>query len=209
MVPEAFSIQSSIVRNGHSAAKITIHSGDVFEKGIGKSKDSERDELCEADKLMSEEGKLYEFQFSLFLPDSFPIVPTRLVIAQWKQFCGGKNICSDDSPVMAIRYVSGRLYITLQNDSSKNIIYQTTEEVRNKWLDFKFQVRFSRQRNGIVEGWLNEQPIIHFKGINCYSSNKGYGERSHFYFKMGLYRDIMTEPMSIYIDRYRKSVISE
>ena len=89
MVKGAFEIQSAIVRTGHSAAKITLKAGDVFEAGIGKSKDSERDELREANKLVSAEGKVYQYQFSLFLPDSFPIVPVRLVIAQWKQRTSG------------------------------------------------------------------------------------------------------------------------
>src|SRR6476620_4272723 len=87
MVKDAFMMQSNIVRKGHNAAMITLTAGDVYEKGVGKSKDSERDELREAKKLASFEGKLYEYQFSLFLPDGFPIVPTRLVIAQWKQHC--------------------------------------------------------------------------------------------------------------------------
>jgi hypothetical protein len=58
--------------------------------------------------------------------------------------------------------------------------------------------------DGFVEAWLNEKPIINYKGITCYSSQKGYGNKSQFYFKTGLYRDLMTVPMIIYIDEYRK-----
>jgi len=119
MVKDAFTVQTAILRNGHSAAKITLNKGDVFEASQGKSKDTERDELREDDKLVSAEGKTYDYQFSLFLPDSFPIVPVRLVIAQWKQHCGKSPLCSDDSPVMAIRYVSGKLFITMQTDSGQ------------------------------------------------------------------------------------------
>jgi hypothetical protein len=209
MTKDALKIQSDIVRKGHHAAMITLKPGDIFEAGLGKSKDSERDELREANKLVSVEGKIYEYQFSLFLPDSFPLVPTRLVIAQWKQYCGGNGICSDDSPVMAIRYVSGRLYITIKTDNSTKTVFQTTEELRNQWLDFKFKVRFSRLENGEVNAWLNEKQIINFKGITCYSSKKGYSDKSYFYFKTGLYRDLMSEPMTIYIDEYRKTELTE
>src|SRR5450432_4074319 len=66
MVADALTIQSDIVRSGHRAAKITLKAGDVFEAGMGKGRDSERDELREADKLVSTEGKTYEYQFSLF-----------------------------------------------------------------------------------------------------------------------------------------------
>jgi len=209
MVKGALEMQSGIVHKGHSAAMITLKTGDVFEAGQGKSKDTERDELREADRLFSVEGKIYEYQFSLFLPDSFPIVPVRLVIAQWKQYCNGNGLCSDDSPVMAIRYVSGRLYITMQNDTITRTVFQTTDEVRGKWLDFKFRARFSRLDNGQVDAWLNEKQIISFKGMTCYTSKKGYGAKSYFYFKTGLYRDLMPAPMTIYIDEYRKKEISE
>jgi hypothetical protein len=209
MVKDALQIQSLIVRKGKGAAMITLKSGDVFEAGQGKSKDSERDELREADYLVSKENITYEYQFSLFLPDSFPIVPTRLVIAQWKQYCGGNDLCSDDSPVLAIRYVSGELFITIQTDTTTKAVFQTTDEIRNRWLDFKFKVRFSRQDNGQVNGWLNDKQIVTLNGITCYSSKKGYGEKSYFYFKTGLYRDLMPEPMTIYIDEYRKREISD
>ncbi|MEO7983010.1 MAG: polysaccharide lyase [Bacteroidota bacterium] len=209
MVNNAFQIQSTIVRNGHNAAKITLKAGDVFEAGQGKSRDSERDELREADNLFSAEGKLYEYQFSLFLPDSFPIVPTRLVIAQWKQKCPHDSSCSDDSPVMAIRYVSGKLYITFQTDAGAKTVYETKEEIRNKWLDFKFRIRFARSINGMVEAWLNEKQIINFTGASCYSSKKGYTDKSYFYFKTGLYRDLMIEPMTIFIDEYRKKELEK
>jgi hypothetical protein len=96
MTCSTLQMQSKIVRKGNSAAMITLHSGDVFEAGTGTSANSERDELREADKLMSVEGKVYEYTFSLFSPDSFPIVPTRLVMAQWKQKCPGDSSCSDD-----------------------------------------------------------------------------------------------------------------
>jgi hypothetical protein len=209
MEKNAFSVQSAIVRNGHSAGKIVLRPKDTFEAGKGNSKDSERDELLEAIRLFSKEGKLYEYQFSLFLPDSFPIVPTRLVIAQWKQYCGGNPMCDDDSPVLAIRYVSGNLYITTHNDSAQVKIFETSEEIRNRWLDFRFKIRFSRENDGIVEGWLNEKQIINFKGGNCYTSKKGYPGKSRFYFKTGLYRDLMDIPMTIYIDEYQKKEITQ
>jgi hypothetical protein len=209
MVKDAIKMQSGIVRKGQSAAMITLKTGDVYEIGLGKSKDTERDELREANKLVSVEGKIYEYQFSLFLPDSFPVVPTRLVIAQWKQYCSGNCICSDESPVMAIRYVSGKLYITIQTDKTTKTVFQTTDEVRNLWLDFKFIVRFSRLDNGEVNSWLNEKQIINYRGVTCYSSKKGYPDKSYFYFKTGLYRDLMPEPMTIYIDEYRKKELAE
>lgn len=208
MAPGAFTIQSTIVRSGYSAAMIRLKAGDVFEAGKGKSRDSERDELREANNLVSTEGILYQYQFSLFLPDSFPILPTRLVIAQWKQYCPGGS-CDDDNPVLAIRYVSGKLYVTLQTDSVASVVYQTTEEVRNKWLDFTFKTRFSKSDDGQVDAWLNEKQIVNYKGITGYSQKRGYPEKNHFFFKMGLYRDLIKEPMTIYMDEYSKKELKD
>jgi hypothetical protein len=209
MVQGAFETQSNFVRNGNSAAKISLKTGDVFEAGNDSSRSSERDELAEAKEFWSVENKQYEYKFSLLLPDSFPIVPIRLVIAQWKQKCPSGNTCSDDSPVMAVRYVSGRLYITLRTDTTEQTVYQTMEEIRNKWLDFTFKVRFSRTASGQVDAWLNQKQIINFRGVTCYSSKRGYPDISRFYFKTGLYRDVMAEPMTIYIDEYSKKEIDE
>lgn len=208
MVKGALEIQDAVVRKGHYGAKITLKAGDVFEPGSERGIATERDELREDKKYKSTEEKLYEYKFSLFLPDSFPIVPVRLVIAQWKQYCES-DTCSANNPVLAIRYVSGQLYITVQTDSAKTTIYQTTEEIRNKWLDFRFNIRFSRRNNGQINAWLNEKQIISFTGVNCYSYKTGYNEKGNFYFKTGLYRDLMEEPMSIYIDEYYKREIIE
>jgi hypothetical protein len=209
MVATSFEVQSKIVREGKGAAKITLRTGDVVEPGNDSSLASERDELEEADYLVCREGIKYEYQFSLFLPDSFPIVPTRLIIAQWKEKCPHR-LCSDDSPVLAIRYQSGKLFITLTTDSGRRRLYELTDEIRNRWLDFKFQVRFSNQGNGEIEAFLNGKHIIHYKGITGYTEGRDYYAKNNtFYFKMGLYRDRMPEPMSIYIDEYRKKEIVE
>ncbi len=209
--PGAVEIQSAITRKGHGAVKITLKTGDVFEEGLGTSHGSERDELREATELVSKEGSVYEYSFSMFLPADFIIVPTRLVIAQWKQYCGEGKPCSDDSPVMALRYQSGVLRITLQTDTADSDIrnlFQTTGDLRGKWMDFKFKVRFSRQNNGQIEGWMNDKQIINYKGITGYTG-RGYAEQSKFYFKMGLYRNVMPERMSIYIDEYSKMEVVE
>jgi hypothetical protein len=99
MDPHSFEIQSNIARKGKNAAKITLRTGDVVELATVKDKASERDELMEANSLFSIEGVKYEYQFSMFLPDSFPIVSTRLVIAQWKQYCPMCS-CSEYNPCL-------------------------------------------------------------------------------------------------------------
>lgn len=119
MEPRSFEIQSTIVRKGRNAGKITLRTGDVVEAGNDSSLASERDELEEAEYLNSVQNKTYEYEFSLFLPGSFPIVSTRLILAQWKQRCS-QEICSDDAPIFAVRYQSGKLIFTLNTDSGRH-----------------------------------------------------------------------------------------
>ena len=202
----AVTMQSQMVRAGHSAAKITLRARDTFQKGINGDLDTERDELMEDRKLMSKEDAAYEFSFSMFMPSDFPIVPTRLVIAQWKQYCAGSVPCSSDSPVLAIRYIGGELSITQAINKKKIVLFARRAEFRNRWLDFRFRVRFSPKETGRVEAWLGEEQTVNFSGVtaDAESAATGYPSPSSFYFKMGLYRDVMPEPMTIYIDDYRK-----
>ena len=57
------------------AAKITLRTGDIVETATDIDKVSEGDELLEARTLFSVEGNIYQYQFSLFLPGYFPVVP--------------------------------------------------------------------------------------------------------------------------------------
>jgi Polysaccharide lyase len=202
----AVTMQSEVVRAGRGAAKVVVRSRDKFEAGINGNKDSERAELLEASKLVSKEDRTYEYSFSMWIPADFPIVPTRLVIAQWKQDCDGHANCSDDSPVVAVRYVSGVLQITHQIGRHRTTLFETDESLRGKWTDFRFRIRFSTRESGRLQGWLNGRQVVDYGGVNAYPENAstGYASPSRFYFKMGLYRDVMAEPMTIYIDEYRK-----
>ena len=209
--PGAVTMQSQVTRSGHGAAKVVLKSRDMFEAGIKGSKDNERDELLEAKRLVSREGVLYEYSFSEMVPADFPIVPVRLVLAQWKQDCDGHEPCNDDSPVAALRYVGGKLYITRQIDKHQLTIFQTTDEIRGKWMDYRFQFRFSPRTDGLIRAWINGQQVATYDGPTAYPENEqtGYASPSRFYFKMGLYRDLMDVPMTLYIDEYRKRQLSE
>ena len=209
--PGAVEMQTNIVRAGRSATKITVHSHDKFEAGINGDKDSERAELLETKKLVSKENVIYEYSFSEFIPADFPIVPTRLVLAQWKQYCPSGGHCSDDSPVLKLRYASGQLKIVHQTTPEGTTLFETTEDMRGHWTDFKFQIRFTAGTNGFIKAWLNGKQVVDYKGVNAYPESEatGYPSPSYFYFKMGLYRDLMSEPMTIYIDEYRKRQLPE
>jgi hypothetical protein len=207
MEKQSFEIQSKVVHNGSGAAKITLRTGDMHEDGIGKDKPTERDELNEAFRLHSIEGAEYEFRFSMFLPDTFLISPVRLVLAQWKEFCVGDS-CHNDSPIVAVRYSAGKLVISLQTGDHRSNLYETSDEIRNKWIDFRFLIRFSREQDGKLIAYIDDKEVVNYKGITSYPESRGYTlKKNRYYFKMGLYRDIIPEPMCIYIDDYSKKEI--
>jgi hypothetical protein len=205
-IPGALSFQSKYIRSGRKAAMIVLHSGDQIDEEKGTI--LERAELKESRKLFSNENFNYSYSFSIFLPPDFPMVATRLVIAQWKQDCQSVD-CNPDNPVIALRYALGEFFVTLQVGPNLTVLYSQKESILNQWQDFKFHIRFSRNHNGGIKAWLNGKQIVDFEGVTAYSKTFGYPIPGKFYFKIGLYRDQMLQPMIIYIDDYEKKLLSE
>jgi hypothetical protein len=69
--------------------------------------------------------------------------------------------------------------------------------MRGRWLDFRFETRFSRGQEGLIGGWLNLEAILDYRGPRSIGG-RGYPARGFVYFKTGLYRDEMREPMRVY-----------
>lgn len=206
LAPTAAVFQSEHVRAGHAALKITINSNDPTP--AISADNTERDELTESERLNAREGESYAYEFSMFLPSDFPLVPTRLVIAQWKQATQGHKV-TEDNPVIALRYVNGLLFITTKSAHERVIRYRTTRDIRGRWTNFVFHLRHARANDGLVRAWIDGERVLDFHGPTAYPSEAGYPENGRFYFKMGLYRDDMKEPMTIYIDEYRKRPLSK
>jgi hypothetical protein len=210
--PGSITFEKSTVRAGHQAIAITVRPQDKFEAGEHGNADSERDELLESRKLVSREGASYEFSFSMYFPKDFPIVPTRLVIAQWKQYCGDDKLpCEDDSPVLALRYVGGVLSVTQDLEHKKTELFAEKGEFRGRWLDFKVQAHFVPSETGHVKVWLGDRLLLDHHGVTANAENAatGYANPSRFYFKMGLYRNVMPEPMTVFVDEYRKRSLDD
>ncbi len=204
MVSGAAVTQSEIVRSGRRALAITVHSGDRYEAASEDGVASERDELLESFWLYSRSGESYAYSFSLYLPRDLPPNAQRLVIAQWKQLCMASS-CQPDNPILAIRYTGGRLSVTRHDEIGNEILYQTDEDVRGRWLDFHFVTRFDASSQGSIDGSLNGKEIVHYRGPTVYQPAHGYPKSGRVYFKFGLYRDALQQPpWTIYLDEYRK-----
>jgi hypothetical protein len=212
LAPESYAIESDIVRAGHSALRITLRPHDVFMAGRGGDADNERDELIEAYPWTTRKNVPYEVSWSMYLPQDFPIVPVRLVVAQWWEYCRSSDLpCSNDSPVLAVRYIGGELLITQDLNHLYNVLYREKRDLRGRWLDLRFQVKFTPESTGFVRAWLDGKQVVDFAGAtsNPENATTGYGPPVFLPFKMGLYRNVMPEPMTIYFDEYRKTVMEE
>jgi peptide/nickel transport system ATP-binding protein len=204
-------LQETVVRSGTGALQLTIRPQDHFSasnspgnRGVG----NERDELQEANEFQTHEGEGWAYSFSLHLPKDFPIVPTRLVLAQWKHR-NDRDTAVRDNPILALRYEGGVLSVSTQTGEKKFVRFRTKDDPRGRWVDFVFHVRFSRKEDGLVRGWMDGKEIISFRGQTAYDEAQGYPKDSDtFYFKMGLYRDAMSDPMTVYLDEYRKRPLS-
>jgi hypothetical protein len=108
--------------------------------------------------------------------------------------------------VLAVRYIGGVLSITQDLDHQFIVLYQEQRDLRGKWIDLRFDVRFSPRPDGQIRAWLDDKRVVNHSGITANTPNAatGYPDPSYFPFKIGLYRNVLPQPMTIYLDEYRK-----
>lgn len=201
--------EEEFVRSGHRALAITVSDGDRYEAASDSGAATERDELMESWWLYSHMGHIYVYSFSIYLTKDFPLTSQRLVLAQWRQLCEARR-CRPDYPILAIRYDAGRIKVNRKDEKGTELLYQGDEDIRGRWLDFRFVTRFDSTSSGSVDATLNGQTIVHYRGATTFQPAHGYPEHGLVYFKTGLYRDALGEPpWTIYVDEYRKDECSE
>ena len=60
-----------------------------------------------------------------------------------------------------------------------------------------YHLRYSTGHDGLVEVWMNGKQVVTYTGPTAEADAK-----DSFYNKIGLYRDRMKQPMTIYCDTY-------
>ncbi|MCG3137364.1 MAG: hypothetical protein HJJLKODD_01208 [Phycisphaerae bacterium] len=189
--PGAVVLTSDYARCGRWSARITVREGDVAQFGDSRQF-NERAELDSGKHSVM--GQDVWFGFSFLVPHDFPVVDTRLVVVQWKQ--SGL----EGSPVVAQRYVAGRHFVTIRDLRTRGnwrATYDLPKIVPERWNDMVYRIRFSNGADGVVEIWMNGEQVVRCDGPTTSSAGQ-----EQFYHKIGLYRDRMPEPMTIYVDNY-------
>jgi hypothetical protein len=184
--PGAIALSTNYARSGRQSVKITVHEGDVEQAGDGGTR-VERAELDSGHFHLLGQDAWYGF--SLLIPKDFPIVDTRLVIGSCKQ--------SDVSrPIMAQRFQNGEHTLTVESQGRKKKYYLPAI-TQGKWIDMIYHLRYCTNEDGLVEVWMNGRQVVRYAGPTAEA-----GAKNAFYNKIGLYRDRMEQPMTIFFDNY-------
>jgi hypothetical protein len=201
----AVQVQSEVAKApGKYAARITVRTGQIQGTGQGGVA-TERAELQLRKELWTHEGEAYRYSFSLYLPTGFPKETQRTVLGQWRQICPTQDSCKVDNPILAQRMKKGKFSISLYGDSGEpKVLYETKKLPLGRWLDFAYEVKFSKQDDGFVRVRLDGKELVDFKGVTAYSSQVGYAGVGEFDFRVGLYRDRMKRPATVYVDEFRR-----
>ncbi len=183
-------------RSGKSAIEITLRPG-ANTAGGGDGQVTEREEIREAPEVRLCIGVESWYAFSFYLPTDFPITDTRLVIARWKQSFA--DPAKDRSPMVALRYMGGRLMITIARDRGKRKLYKETIDLRGQWVDMVFRIVPKPGPEGLLQVWQNHRQVVDYHGPLGFKD-----DQNETYFKLGLYRDQMKSPIRIVYDRFRR-----
>jgi hypothetical protein len=187
-----------IADRSRPAVALTVRTGQVSMVG-GDGRPTERAELREAPRHWVPFGEDIWYGFSLYFPADFPILDTRPVVGQWLQVCPDPLLNRLRSPVLAQRYRAGVFHLTLNTDAGREILWRHEGEVRGRWLDLVYHLRLSTGPAGLVRAWLNGGPIVRYEGPIGHAEDAPLA-----YFKIGLYRHTLPDPMTVYVARFRR-----
>lgn len=185
-VPGAVKLTTNYARSGKQSIEVTVHEGDIEQAGDGDTKVERADLDSGHFHILGQEAW---YAFSFLVPKDFPIVDTRLVIGSCKQ--------GDVSrPIMAQRYRNGKHTLTVESHGKKKE-FTLPPFKHGEWVDMIYRLRYSVSTDGLVEVWMNGKPVASYSGP---TAEEGF--KDTFYHKIGLYRDRMKQPMTIYFDNY-------
>ena len=193
--PTALTFVDDPSRPGRPVLAITLRPGDMAQAGTTEM--TERAELSEKPAVMLNTDTDVWYGLTIQIPETFPILDRRLVVAQWKQECGDCSL--DRSPAVAVRYRKGALSVTVDNLEGRTTVVQEGADIRGRWTDLVFHLRVSPSPDGLVEVWRDGQALGSYRGPVGFPD-----DIDRVYFKMGLYRDHLAVPMTLLVKSFRR-----
>lgn len=134
------------------------------------------------------------YRFKIFIPDDWKTDPNSFeIITQWHAYPDFEQGENWRSPPLSMAIKGEKIYIQTQWDSKevtvnnnpegKSILWEgRLNDLRGKWVDWTFHVKWSYLQDGIVEVWKDQEKILSRKGANSYNDEKGV------YLKIGIYK---------------------
>lgn len=184
---------------GRDAVKIELHKGDkqaTDKRGVI----TERSELSENPETLISLGTNIWYAFLFYLPEDFPIVDNRLVIAQWKQYTP-----QPESPFFSFRYSGGELMAKVAVETEEHRVkFREKKEWRGKWHDVLVNYLLTEKQEGFAKAWIDKKEFANYQGKLGFTPNAPLT-----YFKMGLYRDQIDLPQTIYFSHFRRGIKRE
>lgn len=182
---------------GRRVLAITVQPGDCPGVG-GHGESTERAELCEVDPVVLPTESEVWYGFSLYLPTTFPVLDHRLVVGQWYQPSPDPALERGRSPLVANRFRAGVFSITRQDGTTRVVCFEEPRDIRGRWIDLVYQIRFTTSPDGLLCAWMNGTPVV------AYSGPLAYPDNDRVYFRLGLYRDHLSVPMTLLARRFRR-----
>ncbi len=194
--PESLSITDELDPGQKPALKITVHSGDFVMDG-GNGHMTERAEITNPEEL--EPGIDIWYGFSIYIPDDFEISDNRLVIAQWRQPPQGTS----PSPFVSWRFQEGKI-IGQVVDESKRIKFKFSNIEKGVWNRLTTNYMLDKNNKSHCQFIVNDDRQV-------YEGKMGYADlpKEKIWFAMGLYRDHLPNPQTLYFDKFRRGASKE
>lgn len=142
-------------------------------------RDRERSELSQRNKYNNVDGNTHWYSWSFYLPEDFPnVMPTKVALGQFHQYHG--------SPVLMFQHRYDGFFIDRQFFGHTQTLTKLIEEedLRGKWHTIVMNVKWSREKDGLIKIWVNDELKYTYEGLNLTESSS--------YFKFGIYRSFLS-----------------
>ena len=159
------------VRAGKKATRFELRHGDCGSDGMWDDCTMDRGRV---EKIVTEDfdriGQESWYGFSVYVPEQLrDIDPSSSDIFQWKPV-------NWREPLVFLGMWRGHLTFNMPATAHERCGIMPLYEMRNKWTDFVFHVKWSRDDDGVVEFWINGSDKRHkcsFDGINAPANASG------------------------------------
>lgn len=180
--PDAITISQS-ARFGHFAVKTTVGFSEDY---VTAGKPRAETATMKIPESFYSAGEKWEYCFSLMLDHGWLIDPSGAaeIIWQFKRFDSGSLHINPDMFV-AVK----RGFIVLRSPGRQTSLVDLAKVVPGQWMDFRINVLWSHEPNGLTEVWFRPAAGADFAKVAVITGpNMGDDRPKSAYIKWGIYR---------------------